>query len=117
MEHLPNGKQLLGDQTIRSNPVQIDLFDRFDVKLKVPFKINQHDYKKHPKRLKSKRQMIETFFAQMCDQFNLRRNYANSYKGLVTRLTSKLSATSILHWLNYINGSKLAQIKHAQSFQ
>jgi hypothetical protein len=61
LKHLPNGKQLLGDRAYRSNLVQIDLFDKFDVKLKVPFIINQHDYKKNPKRLKSKRQMIETF--------------------------------------------------------
>lgn len=62
LEHLPNGKQLLGDRAYRTNPVQTDLFEKFDVKLRVPFRINQHDYKKHPRRYKSKRQMIETFF-------------------------------------------------------
>jgi hypothetical protein len=35
---------------------------------------------------------------------------------LVTRITSKLSSMSILHWINYQNGKKLAQIKHALSF-
>ena len=60
--------------------------------------------------------MVETFFAQMCDQLNLKRNYAKSYEGLATRLTSKLSSMSILHWINHLNGSKLAQIKHALSF-
>ncbi len=94
----------------------MDLFDKFKVKLRVPFRINQHDYKKHPKRYKSKRQMVETFFAQMCDQLNLKRNYAKSYDGLLTRLTSKLSSMSILHWINHLNGKKLAQIKHALSF-
>lgn len=116
VDNLPRGKQLLGDRAYRSNPVQMDLFDKFDVKLKVPFRINQHDYKKHPKRYKTKRQMIETFFAQMCDQLNLRRNYAKSYEGLVTRLTSKLSAMSILHWINHKNGRKLSQIKHALNY-
>jgi hypothetical protein len=95
----------------------MDLFENFDVKLKVPLRINQRDYKKHPTRYKSKRQIIETFFAQMCDHLNLRRNYAKSYEGLVARLTSKLSAMSILHWINHINGRKLAQIKHALCFQ
>ena len=57
-----------------------------------------------------------SFFAQMCDQFNLKRNYAKSYDGLLTRLASKLFAMSILHWLNHLNGRKLAQIKHALSF-
>jgi Transposase DDE domain len=117
LDSLPNGIQLLGDRAYRSNPLQMDLFEKFNVKLKVPFRINQHDYKKHPKKYKSKRQMIETFFEQMCDHLNLKRNYAKSYEGLLTRLTSKLSAMSSLHWINHINGRKLAQIKHALYFQ
>lgn len=116
LKKLPFGKLLLGDRAYRSNPLQMELFDKFNVKLRVPFRINQHEYKKHPKKYKSKRQMVETFFAQMCDQLNLKRNYAKSFDGLVTRLTSKLSAMSILHWINYLNGRKLAQIKHALSF-
>ncbi len=116
LDKLAAKKLLLGDRAYRSNPLQMDLFDKFKVKLRVPFRSNQHDYKKHPKKYKSQRQMVETFFAQMCDQFNLKRNYAKSYDGLLTRLASKLSAMSILHWLNHLNGRKLAQIKHALSF-
>jgi len=114
---LPAGKFLLGDRAYRSNPLQMDLSDQFKVKLKVPFRMNQKNYRKHPKKWKSKRQMIETFFTQMCDQFHLKRNYAKSYNGLVARLTSKLSAMALLHWINYQNGKTLAQIKHALSFQ
>jgi hypothetical protein len=116
IDKLPQKKQLLGDRAYRSSPLQMDLFDKFKVKLRVPFRSNQHDYKKHPKKDKTKRQMIETFFAQMCDQLNLKRNYAKSYDGLLARLTSKLSSMSILHWINHMNGKKLAQIKHALSF-
>ena len=116
LDKLPAQKQLLGDRAYRSKPLQMDLFEKYQVKLRVPFRINQHDYKKHPKKYKSKRQMVETFFAQMCDQLNLKRNYAKSYDGLLTRLTSKLSSMSILHWINHLNGKKIAQIKHALSF-
>lgn len=116
IEQLPVHKQMLGDRAYISKTVQIDLFEQYQVKLKVPFRSNQHDYRKHPKKYKSKRQMIETFFAQMCDHMNLRRNYAKTFEGLVTRLTSKLSSMSILHWINHLNGRKLAQIKHALSF-
>ena len=116
LNKLPANKLLLGDRAYRSKPLQMDLFDKYSVKLKTPFRINQHDYKKHPKKYKSKRQMVETFFAQMCDQLNLKRNYAKTYEGLLTRLTSKLSSMSILHWINHLNGKKLAQIKHALSF-
>jgi DDE family transposase len=116
VEQLPCKKLLLGDKAYRSKPLQTGLFEKYEVKLKVPFRMNQHDYKKHPQKYKSKRQMIETFFAQMCDHLNLKRNYAKSYDGLLVRLTSKLSSMSILHWINYLNGKKLSQIKHALSF-
>ena len=117
IETLPEGKLLLGDKAYRSQPLQLDLFDRFEVKLKVPFRSNQHEYKRHPKKYRHKRQMVETFFAQMTDQFGVKRNYAKSYKGLQTRISSKLSAMSLLHWVNFQNGRKLSQIKHALSFQ
>lgn len=116
VESLPCKKTLLGDRAYISNPLQYSLFEDYSVTLKVPFRYNQLNYKKHPKRLKSKRQMVETFFAQMCDHLNLRRNYSKSYAGLETRLSSKLSAMSILHWINYSNDRKISQIKHALSF-
>lgn len=116
VDKLPKKKMLLGDRAYISKPLQASLFDDFEVDLKVPFRTNQLDYKKHPATLKSKRQMVETFFAQMCDQMNLRRNYSKSFEGLKTRLTSKLSAMAILHWINNLNGRKLSQIKHALSF-
>jgi hypothetical protein len=116
IEALPPKKTLLGDRAYISGPLQMDLFSQFKVQLKVPFRTNQYAYKKHPKKYKSKRQMIETFFSQMCDQFHLKRNYAKSYEGLKVRLTSKLSAMALLHWINFQNDRKLAQIKHALSF-
>jgi hypothetical protein len=116
LEDLPYGKELLGDRAYISKAVQADLFDNYQINLKVPFRWNQQEYTKHPKKLKSARQMVETFFAQMCDHLNLKRNYAKSFEGLVARLSSKLSAMSILHWINKLNGRKLAQIKHALFF-
>jgi hypothetical protein len=97
IDALPANKQILGDRAYISKTLQLDLFEQYQVKLRVPFRTNQHDYRRHPKKYKSKRQMVETFFSQMCDQLNLKRNYAKTYEGLVTRLTSKLSSMSILH--------------------
>lgn len=105
--------KLLGDRAYISKTLQLDLFTEYRIKLHVPFRINQHDYKKHPKKYKGKRQMIETVFAQLCDQFNLKRNYAKSFKGLLVRITSKVSAVSILNWINFMNGRKLSKIKYA----
>ena len=116
VKELPAEKIVLGDRAYISKTLQMDLFEQYKVTLKVPYRNNQHDYKKQPKMYKSKRQLVETFFAQMCDQLNLKRNYAKSYEGLITRLASKLSSMSILHWINHLNGKKLSQIKHALSF-
>lgn len=60
--------------------------------------------------------MVETVFAQLCDHLNLRRNYARSFTGLATRLSSKLSATSLLQFINFKNGLKISKIKHALAF-
>jgi hypothetical protein len=117
VENLPQGKLLLGDKAYRSMPLQMELFEKFEVKLKVPFRSNQHDYKRHPKKYRRKRQMVETFFAQMTDQFHVKRNYAKRYEGLQARLSSKLSAMSLLNWINFQNGRKLSQLKRALSFQ
>lgn len=116
VESLPGEKQLLGDRAFISRVVQLDLFEKFEVRLNVPFRSNQYDYKKYPKKLKGKRQMIETFFAQLCDQFNLKRNYAKTYKGLLTRITSKISAVSLLNLINFMNDRKPSLLKHALSF-
>ncbi len=116
VESLPGEKQLPGNRAFISRVVQLGLFEKFEVRLKVPFRSNQYDYKKYPKKLKGKRQMIETFFAQLCDQFNLKRNYAKTYKGLLTRITSKISAVSLLNLINFMNDIKPSLLKHALSF-
>lgn len=108
--------QLLGDRAYISSGLQLELFENYDIQLKVPFRVNQYDYKKHPRKLKGKRQRVETFFAQLCDQFNIRRNYAKTFIGFATRIASKLSAVSILNYLNICNNRKPSHIKNALAF-
>jgi hypothetical protein len=108
--------QLIGDRAYISKSVQLNLFENYTVRLKVPYRTNQHEYRKLPKKNKSKRQMIETFFAQLCDQMNIKRNYAKSYSGFLARITSKISSMAILNLINFLNGRKVSQVKHALSF-
>ena len=117
VENLPIGRLLSGDRAYRSNPLQMNLFENYQVKLKVPFRINQYGYKKHPKKYKSKRQIFESFFVRMCEQLNLKRNYAKTFNGLLTRISSKFPALSILHWINHQSKRKIAQINLAWSFK
>ena len=81
VKDLPAKKKILGDRAYISKTLQMDLFEQYKVTLKVPFRNNQIYYTKHT----SNRQMVETCFAQMCDQLNLKRNYAKFYEGLATR--------------------------------
>ncbi len=46
------------------------------------------------------RKRIETLFAQLCDQFMIRRNYTKSFEGFKTRILSKISALMMIQYLN-----------------
>lgn len=116
IESLPAKKEILGDRAYISKTVQANLFENHEVKLTVPFRQNQHDFKKYPRKNKSKLQMVETVFPQLCDHLNLKKNYAKSYAGVAARLTSKLSGVSLLQLINFKNGNKISRIKHALSF-
>ena len=50
---------------------------------------------------RSVRKRIETLFSQLCDQFMLKRNYAKSLDGLLTRTCSKISSVAALQYLNF----------------
>ncbi len=54
---------------------------------------------------KKTRKRIETLFAQLCDQFMLKRNYAKSVAGLTVRVLNKVAAVTCLQFLNNQNWS------------
>ena len=58
---------------------------------------NQNNYKKQPYIFRKKRKRIETLFSQLCDQFMIRRNYANSFDGFKTRIVSKITSLTTIH--------------------
>ena len=77
-------------------------------------KPNQHNFKKKPFLFKKAGKRIETIFSQLCDQFMIRRNYATSFDGLITRIISKISAFTLLQYINkFINNKPIGQIKYA----
>jgi hypothetical protein len=59
------------------------------------------------------RKRIETVFSQLCDQFMIIRNYAKQTKGLFTRIIGKISALTVLQYINKINNRPIGQIKYA----
>ena len=104
---------LIGDKAYRSNPLQLKLFEHFQIELSSPFRINQKDFKKYPYQRKITRKRIETCFSQYCDDFNLKRNYAKSFRGVNTRISAKISAMTFKQYWNFLNGNKISHTKHS----
>jgi len=91
---------LLGDKGYLSKVQQLDLFETAKIKLETPMRINQKDYKNQPYIFRKSRKRIETLFSQLCDQFMIRRNYAKSFLGFKTRVLSKITALTIIQFIN-----------------
>ena len=56
---------------------------------------------------------IETIFSQLTDQFLVIRNYAKITNGLFARIIGKISALTILQYVNFINDKPIGRIKYA----
>lgn len=91
---------ILGDKGYLSADYQLDLFESKQIKLEVPMRKNQLNYKKQTYIFRKKRKRIETLFSQLCDQFMIRRNYAKSFNGFKTRILSKLTSLTIIQFIN-----------------
>jgi hypothetical protein len=102
---------LVGDKGYLSRQYQDDLFDTAAIRLETPMRHNQHDYKPFNPLLRKTRKRIETLFSQLCDQFMIRRNYAKSFQGLITRILSKLTTLTLIQWLNRRNSIHLNNLK------
>ena len=91
---------LLGDKGYLSEEHQLDLFETAKIKLEVPMRSNQKNYKKQPYIFRKSRKRIETLFSQLCDQFMIRRNYAKTFLGFKTRILSKITALTVVQYIN-----------------
>ncbi|MFD1616154.1 IS982 family transposase [Gelatiniphilus marinus] len=91
---------ILGDKGYLSADYQLDLFESKKIKLEVPMRKNQRNYRKQAYVFRKKRKRIETLFSQLCDQFMIRRNYAKSFQGFKTRILSKLTALTVIQYIN-----------------
>jgi len=105
---------IIGDKGYISESIQQELFSTNQVRLATPMRENQLNYKPFPFMLTLLRKRIETLFSQLCDQFMLRRNYAKTFRGLITRLLAKITALSLLQYLNkFVLNRPIGKVKHA----
>jgi hypothetical protein len=91
---------VLGDRGYLSETIQLDLFQSVNIKLETPMRINQKGYKKQPYIFRKSRKRIETLFSQLCDQFLIRRNYAKTFEGFKTRILAKITALTLVQYIN-----------------
>lgn len=91
---------LLADKGYLSAAYQLDLFESRQIKLEVPMRDNQNNYKRQPFVFRKSRKRIETLFSQLCDQFMIRRNYAKSFTGFKTRILAKIATLTVIQFIN-----------------
>ncbi len=114
---LKNIKQLyqnctiLGDKGYLSIDYQRDLFSSNQIRLEIPMRKNQHDYKSQACIFRKSRKRIETLFSQLCDQFMIRRNYAKSFDGFKNRILSKIMALTVIQLINKLNNRNINNLK------
>jgi len=102
---------LIGDRGYLSRQYQQDLFDTASITLETPKRRNQHDFKPFSPALRKARKRIETLFSQLCDQFMIRHNYAKSFAGLSIRVLSKVTALTLIQWVNMRNNRHINNLK------
>jgi len=102
---------ILGDKGYLSIDYQRDLFEANQIKLEVPMRKNQHDYKPQAYSFRKARKRIETLFSQLCDQFMIRRNYAKSFDGFKNRILSKIMALTAIQLINKQNNKNINNLK------
>lgn len=108
-----NNCTLIGDKGYLSKTYQLDLFSTAQIVLKTPMRNNQNNKENFEPVFEKVRKRIETLFAQLCDQFMLKRNYAKSLAGLTIRILNKVAAITCLQFINKQNNKPLNHLKYA----
>ena len=106
---------IFGDRGYIGKEVQLDLFETANIKLECPYRLNQKEWKTLFIPFAKARKRIETVFSQLSDQFMLIRNYAKETKGLFARIIGKISAFTILQYINKSNNNPIGRVKYALS--
>ena len=104
---------ILGDKGYLSAPVQLDLFETANIKLDVPYRLNQKNWTPPTWAYKRFRKRIETVFSQLNDQLMMIRNYAKKPSGLFARMEAKVAAFTVLQYINLLNHRPIGQVKYA----
>lgn len=100
IEYQFNNCVIIGDKGYLNAECQLNLFENHKIRLEIPMRKNQHNFKNQSYIFKKSRKRIETLFSQLCDQFMIRHNYAKTFDGFKTRIISKITALTVIQVIN-----------------
>lgn len=104
--------ELIGDRAYISADYQADLFNNNQIKLSVPMRSNSLNPTQFSPIKRRKRKRIETLISQLCGQFALNMNLAKTFEGLITRITAKITALTMIQYINvFVLKRKINNIK------
>ncbi len=104
---------MLADKGYLSAEIQKDLFEVAHIKLEVPYRLNQKNWKQPSWAYKKFRKRIETVFSQLNDHLMMIRNYAKQTSGLFSRMAGKIAAMTFMQYVNFINHRPIGKIKYS----
>lgn len=104
---------MYGDKGYVGADLQLDLFETAHIRLECPYRVNQKNRKPTLIPFAKARKRVETIFSQLTGQFLVIRNFAKITNGLFARIIGKISAMTVLQYVNYINGKPIGRIKYA----
>lgn len=113
VRHTYHDCSIFGDKGYISAEIQLDLFEKVNIKLECPYRLNQKDWKPTLIPFAKARKRIETVFSQLTGQFMTIRNYAKNTTGLFSRIISKITALTVSQYVNFVNGKPIGRIKYA----
>ena len=103
---------LIGDRGYISAEYQLDLFQKSQINLSVPYRKNQKKFKKYSVQKAKIRKRIEVNFSQLCGQFQIQINHAKTFQGFATRILSKITSFTMIQYLNlFVFNRPLNKIK------
>ena len=109
---IPNST-IIADRAYLSATVQLDLFENANIRLEVPYRHNQKDFRPVYKPFAKARKRIETTFSQLNDQFMMIRNYAKNFAGFASRILAKITAFTLMQYLNFKQNKPICKTKYA----
>lgn len=103
---------LIGDKGHRSNPWRLSLFEYAGIELATSCRQNELIQYTLPEDYQARRKRVEVVFSQLVDQFDIRKSYAKSQRGLFTKIISKITLFTLLQYINIQEKRSICHLRY-----